>query len=47
MTTFGIFRAGINFHEPPFMAKKIQLILVIYAVNKVPDLCEKWKRKSY
>jgi len=34
MTTFGFF-AEIKFHECPFMIKKIQLILVTYAVNIV------------
>jgi len=43
MTTFGFF-AEIKFHECPFMIKKIQLILVTYAVNIVLDLCKKWKR---
>jgi len=43
MTSSGIFCEN-NFGKTAFMAKKSQLILVTYAVNIVPDLCEKWKR---
>jgi len=43
MTTFGIFR-GNKLSRTAFYGQKNQLILVTYAVNIVPDLCEKWKR---
>jgi len=42
MITFGIF-GGNKLSQTAFYGQKIQLILVTYAVNIVPDMCEKWK----